>query len=68
MSDEKIFGLTKEQIRKQSGSRDHAVDPESKAKPIREGDTFLEPCIKGSQKILNDPEKKAMFNRIYRGK
>ena len=68
MSDEKIFGLTREQIRKQSGSREHEVDPESKAKPIREGDIFLEPCIRGSEKIMNDPEKKAMLNRIYRGK
>ena len=68
MSDEKIFGLTKEQIRKQAGLRDYAVDPESKAKPIREEDGFLEPCIRGSQKIMDDPEKVEMFRRIYRGK
>lgn len=65
MSDEKIFGLTREQIRKQTGSREHVVDPESKAKPIREGDGFLEPCIRGSQKIMNDPEKIKKFRRIY---
>lgn len=67
MSESKIFGLTREQIRKQSGSRDYSIDPESNAKPIRPGET-LEPCIRGSQKIMSDPKKREMLNKIYRGK
>jgi len=64
-----MFNITGEQIKKQMGSRKHSdVDPESKMSPINPGDTFLEPCIRGSQKIINDPEKREMFYRIYRGK
>lgn len=67
MIEKKIFGLTPEQIRKQSGSRDYSIDPESRARPIRPGET-LEPCIRGSQKIMSDPKKREMLNKIYRGK
>ncbi len=64
---EKIFGLTPEQIKRQSGNA-HAVDPQSQMGPINPDDGLLDPCIRGSKKILDDPEKQAMFNRIYRGK
>lgn len=63
-----MFNLTGEQIKKQMGSRDYDIDPESKMSPISPGDTFLEPCIRGSEKIVNDPEKREMFYRIYMGK
>ena len=63
-----MFNMTGEQIRKQMGSRDYDIAPEAKYSPINPNDTFLEPCIRGSQKILNDPEKKEMFYRIYMGK
>lgn len=65
----KLFNMTEEQIRKQAGTRiGYDIDPESKMSPINPSDTFLEPCIRGSKKILDDPEKREMFYRIYRGK
>lgn len=67
MSEEKIFGLTQEEIRKQTGKRGYDVDPEFNMGPINPRDTFLEPCLRGSDKILNDPEKKEMMYRIFRG-
>lgn len=64
-----MFNMTWEQIKKQIGTRkDYDVDPESKFSPITPGDTFLEPCIRGGEKMLNDSEKRGMFYRIYRGK
>lgn len=63
---EKIFGLTLEQIRNQAG-KSHEVDPEYAMGPINPNDTFLEPCLRGAQKILDDPEKKEMMKRILRG-
>ena len=66
MEDKKIFGLTPEELDRLSGNREPAVDPQYKMKPINPGET-LEPCIRGAQKILDDPEKKAMMERIYRG-
>ena len=65
----KMFNLTDEQIRKQAGTKTRRdIDPESKMSPISPCDTFLEPCIRGGEKILADPEKREMFYRIYRGK
>lgn len=64
---EKIFGITLEEIKRQSSST-HAVDPQSNMEPINPNDGFLEPCIRGGKKILDDPDKKDMFNRIYTGK
>lgn len=63
MSEKKLFNLTKEQIKKQSGSRPDKCDYNT---PIRSGET-LEPCIRGSQKFLDDPKKREMLCRIYRG-
>lgn len=62
---EKIFGYTKEQIRKQVKT-DYDVAPEYKRSPIKPGET-LEPCIRGAQKILDDPQKREMMKRIIRG-
>lgn len=64
---EKIFGLTQDEIKRQSGTT-NAVDPESNMGPVNPEDGFLEPCIRGGKKILQDPEKKEMFNFIYTGK
>lgn len=66
MSEKKIFGLTREQIRKQSG-KSHDIDPEFASGPINPRDTSFEPCLRGAQKILDDPETKSMMYRIYRG-
>lgn len=62
---EKIFGYTKEQIRKQLKT-DYDVDPQYKMNPIKPGET-LEPCIRGAQKILDDPNKREMMKHIFRG-
>ncbi|MBQ8042810.1 MAG: hypothetical protein IJ272_01500 [Clostridia bacterium] len=62
-----IFGLTKEEVSRQCGLQ-HAVDPEHKMSPINSNDSFLDACISGGQKILQDPQKREMFYRIYRGK
>ncbi len=42
------------------------VDPQSSEGPIREGE-FLEPCIRGGQKILSNPKQNKMMREIYRG-
>ena len=64
MKEKTIFGLTKEQIKKQSGTRNNDKPP--KDSPIRIDRDPLDACISGSQKILNDPKKREMFYRIYR--
>lgn len=63
MSDKRLFNLTYDQIRKQSGTRAEKCDYNT---PIRKGETF-EPCIRGGRKMLSDLEKKEMMRRIYRG-
>lgn len=65
--EKKIFGLTPDEITRQ-GRSTHAVAPQHKLGPIDPDADFLEPCIKGGQKILADPQKREMFHRIYRGK
>lgn len=63
MSEKKIFGLTQEQLKKQSGKISDS--PENQT-PIRKGET-LEPCLRGAKKILADKGKTEMMRRIYRG-
>lgn len=63
MSEKELFNLTEDQIKKQSGSRPDKCDYNT---PIRRGET-LEPCIRGSQKFLDDPQKREMMYRIHRG-
>lgn len=63
MSEKNLFNLTETQIKKQSGSKPDKCDYNT---PIRRGET-LEPCIRGSQKFLNDPQKREMMYRIHRG-
>jgi len=64
MKKKTLFGLTEEQIKKQSGSRDNDKPP--KSPPIRFDRAPLDACISGSKKILNDPKKREMYYRIYR--
>ena len=64
MKSKTIFGLTKEQIKKLSGSRDNDKPPMDS--PIRFDRDPLDACISGSEKILNDSKKREMFYRIYR--
>ena len=61
-----IFGYTPEYIARM-GKTTHDVDPQSKLSPINPNDDLLDPCIRGGEKILKDPQKKEMFRRIYRG-
>lgn len=63
MAEKMLFNLTEEQIKKQSGTKPDKCDYNT---PIRRGET-LEPCLRGSQKFLEDPQKKKMMYRIYRG-
>ncbi len=63
---EKIFGYTPEQIVCMSKTT-HEVDPEYRLSPINPNDGTLDPCIRGGEKILKDPQKKEIFRRIYRG-
>ena len=61
MEKETIFGVPIDEIRRQLQAKpDYDVDPEYKLKPINPVET-LEPCLRGAQKILVDPELKAMM-------
>lgn len=63
INDNKLFNLTPEQIKKQSGSTPDKCDYNT---PIQSGET-LDPCLRGAEKLLADSEKKEMLYRIYRG-
>lgn len=54
MKEKTIFGLTKEQIKKQAWTRNNDSPPITS--PIRFDRGPLDACISGSQKILNDPD------------
>lgn len=62
--DRLIFNMTEDQIKKLSGEKDDKCDYNT---PITCGETF-EACIRGSKKIIDDPQKKEMMFRIYRSK
>lgn len=62
----KIFRYTPEEIVR-LGKTTHDIDPEHQFSPINPKDSFLEACIRGGEKILQDPDKRQMFYRIYRG-
>ena len=61
IEDEKLFGMSKEEIRKQWGRKD--LEGDFAQSPIVEGET-LEPCIRGAKKILEDPEMLKMVRNI----
>ena len=62
--EKKLFGMTMEQIKRQSSLSE--IKPDMCQTPIRPGET-LEPCIRGARKILEDPHTKEMMYKIYRG-
>ena len=59
----KVFNMTLEQFNKMAGKNDNICDHN---RPIRKEET-LEPCLRGAQKILDDPSQKEMMYRIYTG-
>ena len=58
-----IFGMERKEIERQCRMNPMRTDRDL---PIHAGE-FLEPCIRGGQKILDDPDLKGMLRRIYRG-
>ena len=61
--EEKIFGMTMEEISKLVGSLEDEYDSNNPIVP----EQTLEPCLEGAKSIISDPEQKKMFNRIYWG-
>ena len=59
--DEKIFGMSKEEIRRQCSIKD--LEGDLTQSPIVKGET-LDPCIRGAKKILEDPESLKMVRNI----
>ena len=62
MSKEKIFGISVDEIERQCSMNPIQCD---KNAPIRESE-YLEPCIRGARKILEDEKKREMVKKIYR--
>lgn len=58
-----VFGVDLEKLKKHCSGTQHSCDSNS---PINENE-YLEPCIRGGNKILNDPQQKEMMKKIYRG-
>ena len=56
-----IFGLSKAEIERQCKANPMRYDRDE---PIHK-DEFLEPCIRGGEKILADPKLRNMLKRIY---
>lgn len=62
MSKEMVFGIAMEEIDRQLAMNPISCDKNS---PINSNE-FLEPCIRGGQKILADISKRQMMKKIYR--
>ena len=62
MNNNKIFGISFEEIEKQYDKHPLHCDKNS---PINENE-YLEPCIRGTEKILRDEKKREMMKKIYR--
>lgn len=62
MPNEKLFGIDIREVKKQIEMNPFSCDMNS---PINEGE-FLEPCIRGAKKILEDEEKRMLMKKIYR--
>ncbi len=60
---ETIFGIPREEIRRRCKVSTVKCDSNS---PLSKFET-LEPCLKGSKKILEDKRLTAMLRRIYTG-
>ncbi|MCM1249188.1 MAG: hypothetical protein NC251_12265 [Lachnoclostridium sp.] len=57
-----IFGISIEEIDRQLSMNPVSCDKNS---PINANE-FLEPCIRGGEKILKDEKKRNMMKKIYR--
>lgn len=57
-----IFGISLEEIDRQLSMHPLSCDKNS---PINLNE-FLEPCIRGGEKILSDDNKRAIIKKIYR--
>lgn len=62
MSNEEIFGIDIKEIERQCTLNPIHCDKNS---PINETE-FLEPCIRGAKKIIDDDKKREMIKKIYR--
>lgn len=62
MNKEMIFGIEIKEIDRQLSMNQITCDKNS---PINK-DEFLEPCIRGGEKILKDEKKREMMKKIYR--
>ncbi len=62
MTKEKLFGITMEEIDRQLAMNPMSYDKNSPINP----DEFLEPCIRGGEKILANEQKRQMIKQIYR--
>lgn len=62
MNNDKIFGISIEEIDRQCDMHPLCCDKNS---PIKESE-YLEPCIRGAEKILKDEKKREMIKKIYR--
>lgn len=63
MNNDEIFGIDIEEIKRQCTLNPIHCDKNS---PINESE-YLEPCIRGAKKILEDNKKREMIKKIYRG-
>lgn len=62
MTERRIFGVDVKEIERQCSMNPTQCDKNS---PINENE-YLEPCLRGAKKILDDPQKRAMIKKIYR--
>ena len=62
MNNNNIFGVSLEEIERQCSMHPIHCDKNS---PINETE-YLEPCIRGAKKIMEDEKKKEMIKKIYR--
>lgn len=60
--EEKIFGTGVKEIERQLSMVTLSCDKNS---PIKDNE-FLEPCLRGAKKILENEKKKNMMRKIYR--
>lgn len=62
MKNDEIFGISIEEVERQCALNPIHCDKNS---PIHESE-YLEPCIRGAKKILEDNKKREMIKKIYR--
>ncbi len=62
MQNKQIFNISLQEIEQQCNIQPSHCDKNS---PLPDGE-YLEPCIRGAHKILQDKSKREMMKRIYR--